>query len=274
MARLRRGLPGMQEVPALKELNDIRDLTGHDLSVLRKDKFTDVANTLTQGKYTAEEVNDAYLQLHLIADNGGSIAPQYRFKESGAQKGKNVGKYDIERIPVGGDKTDLDNMRSREASAVAMLDDREMLPVQTNAEFLSDTEAALDRFVTSNSIASTRLGNSGIREKKKQGDPELLKFAAQNWNDVSNGYDRFSRDYIANQDVEFGHFVPHNQGGADERYNGRMQAMSANRAMGDRLGVEGAMSALGGEYQNLKKRFAGDTLSSYIYNSGDSDINL
>ena len=40
-----------------------------------------------------------------------------------------------------------------------------------------------------------------------------------------------------------------------------MQAMSANRAMGDRLGVAGALSALSGDYQRMRndvKRYAGD----------------
>ena len=69
-----------------------------------------------------------------------------------------------------------------------------------------------------------------------------------------------SRDAIFNQPIEFGHYVPANKGGADV-INGRMQAMSANRAMGDRLGIAGALSALSGDYQNMRndvKRFAGD----------------
>ena len=55
--------------------------------------------------------------------------------------------------------------------------------------------------------------------------------------------------------------MPANKGGADVSANGRMQAMSANRAMGDRLGLAGAMSALSGDYQRMRndvKRYAGD----------------
>ena len=112
----------MTEVPALKDLNDIREYTGHDLSVLDRDTFIDVAGTLTQGRYTAQDLNDAYLQLHLIADAGGSIAPQFTFTRSAAKQGKNVGKYDIERIAESDQaRVDRDNMRSREATALAML---------------------------------------------------------------------------------------------------------------------------------------------------------
>lgn len=268
MRRLARGLPGMVEVPALKELNDIRAHTGHDLSVLDRDQFNEAANALTLDKFTPEQVEDAYLQLHLIADAGGSDAPQWSFKQSSAKKGQNVGKYDIERILGEEGKQALDNLRSRQMSAISMLEDNELLPVQTNQSFLDDTSKALSRFVTSNAIGSTKLGNSGIRTKKKQDDPELLNFAVQNWDDLSSGYDRQSRDYIANQPVEFGHYVPANKGGADERYNGRMQAMSANRAMGDRLGVDGAISAVNGQYKELATRFAGDELTKFIYNNG------
>jgi len=268
MRKLARSLPGMQEVPALKELNDIRQHTGHDLSVYDRKEFNERANALTLSKYTPDEIEDAYLQLHLIADAGGSDAPQWRFKQSSAERGQNVGKYDIERILGEEGKQALDNLRSREMSAISMLEDNELLPVQTNQSFLDDTSKALSRFITSNAIGSTKLGNSGIRTKKKQNDPELLNFAVQNWDDLSSGYDRQSRDYIANQPVEFGHYIPANKGGADERYNGRMQAMSANRAMGDRLGVAGALSAVNGQYKELATRFAGDNLSSFIYNNG------
>ena len=269
MKRLARGLPGMKEVPALKELNDIRDLTVHDLSVLDRETFNKTANALTNNVFNAADIEDAYLQLHLIADAGGSTAPQWRFSQSTANSGNNVGKYDISRIIQGQTgKADLDNKRSREMSAISMLEDVELSPVRTNQGFLDDTAKALQRFVTSNAIGSTKLGNSGIRTKKKQNDPELLKFAVQNWDDLSGGHDRLSGDYIANQEVEFGHWVPAAKGGADERYNGRMQARSANRAMGDRLGIQGALSAVNGQYKDLKQRFAGDTLTNFIYNNG------
>ena len=259
----------MTEVPALKDLNDIREYTGHDLSVLDRDTFIDVAGTLTQGRYTAQDLNDAYLQLHLIADAGGSIAPQFTFTRSAAKQGKNVGKYDIERIAESDQaRVDRDNMRSREATALAMLNGAELSPVKTNSGFLSDTEEALNKFVSSNSIAS-KLANSGVRVKKAKDDPEHMTLAIQNWNDLSGGYDRLSGDYIATQPAEFGHYVPHQSGGADAASNGRMQAMSPNRATGDRQGVKGAISALGGTYKDLKQRFAGDRLTQYIYNNGD-----
>ena len=248
----------MAEVPALKELNDIREYTGHDLSVLDRKGFHEVARTLTNGTFTDAQLDDAYDQLHLIQELGGSQSPMYELIPTTATQGKNVGKYDVRYIPADPEAERLQNMKSREMSAVAMLDDNEMLPVQTNQEHLGDTEAALSKFLTSGAIA--QIGNSGFRKKKPQGE-ELLKAAVQNINDISGGYDRMSRDAIFNQPTEFGHYVPANKGGADESYNGRMQAMSANRAMGDRLGVAGALSALSGEYQKMRndvKRFAGD----------------
>ena len=269
---LPRGLPGMTEVPALKELNDIREYTGHDLSVLDQDTFIDVADLLTQYKYGLKDLNDAYLQLHLIADAGGSVAPQFAFTASKAKQGKNVGKYDIKRIAEPDqERVDRDNMRSRELTALSMLENHALTPVKTNSSFLSDTEKALNRFVTSNSIA-TKLANSGVRVKKGKNDPQHMVLAVQNWNDLSGGYDRASGDYIATQPVEFGHYVPHELGGVDAASNGRMQAMASNRATGARQGIEGAMSALGGTYENLKKRFAGDRLTQFIYNNGNEVI--
>ena len=269
---LPRGLPGMTEVPVLKELNDIREYTGHDLSVLDRNTFINVADTLTQHRYSAQDLNDAYLQLHLIADAGGSIAPQFTFTRSNAKQGKNAGKYDIERLEESDQsRVDRDNMRSREATALAMVQGTGLSPVKTNGQFLSDTQEALERFVTSNSIA-TKLANSGVRVKKAKGDPEHMVLAVQNWNDLSGGYDRVSGDYIATQPVEFGHFVPHELGGADSASNGRMQAMAANRATGARQDVKGALSALGGSYADLRQRFAGDRLTQYIYNNGDKVI--
>jgi len=273
--RLARGLPGMEEVPVLRELNDIREHTRHDLSVYDRDRFNEIANILTNNKYTEDELEDAYLQLHMIVDAGGSDAPMFGFKKSKAKTGKNAGKYDIYTIAEPDqERVDRDNKRSREMSAIAMLSsDQEMLPVQTNKSHLSDTEKALKRFLTSGAIGSTLLANSGIRTKVKQGSPEMMEFAVQNWNDKTGGYDRFSRDYTATQDTEFGHYVPAELGGSDTPDNGRMQAMSANRAMGKRLGVEGALSALGPSYQELNKRFAGDRILEFIYNNKDDILN-
>ena len=258
MQKYKRGLPGLTEVPALKELNDIRQYHNRDMSVYDREEFHNVARTLTNGTFTDQQLDDAYDQLHLIQELGGSNDPMYRLTLSSATQGKNVGKYDIDYISADPEAERLQNMKSREMSAIAMLEDNELLPVRTNLTHLTDTQSALEKFLTSGAIA--KLGNSGFRQKKPQGE-ELLAAAVQNVNDASGGHDRMSRDAIFNQPMEFGHYQPHNQGGADLSSNGRMQAMSANRAMGDRLGVAGALSALSGDYQNMRndvKRFAGD----------------
>ena len=269
MRKLDRGFPGMQEVPVLKELNDIREHTGHDLSVLTEPEFNEIANLLTFGKYSAQDVEDAYLQLHLIVDNGGSIAPQFIAEDPNIQvNNKNKGKYNLKRaeLPYNA-QHDRDDMRSREALAVAMLRDEELTPTQTNAQFLDDTARALQRFVTSTSLASPILGNSGVRVKYKQNDPGLMPANVQMWNDISGGYDRLSGDYIGNQKVEFGHVYPADLGGSDDPSNGRAQAKHANHATGKRLGVAGALSALGPKHKQYRKRFAGDDVIELIYST-------
>ena len=250
MRNNKRGIPGLVEVPALRELNDLRKYHNRDMSVYDRDQFHEFARTLTNKKYTDKEIDDAYDQLHLIVEMGGSDSPMYRLIPSPAQQGKNVGKYDIEFIAADPNAERLQNMKSREMSAVAMLNENELLPVQTNAQHLKDTQIALEKFLTTGAIA--KLGNSGFRKKKPQGN-ELLAAAVQNFNDASGGYDRMSRDMIFNQLNEFGHYVPANKGGADSSSNGRMQAMSANRAMGDRLGIAGALSVLSGDYQKMRQ---------------------
>lgn len=259
MARLKRSLPGLTEVPVLKELNDIRDHTGWDLAVEDKNNFLAVCDAvLPVGKYSVEDCLKAYGQLHLIQALGGSVSPRARFTESKSTQGKNVGKFDIEILNGSPDEERLQNMKSREMSAISMLDDNELMPTQTNQEYLDDTKNAISQFFTTGAI--NKIGNSGFRTKKPQGE-ELLSAAVQNINDLDGGFDRLSRDAIFSQPVEFGHFVPANKGGEDVSSNGRMQAMSANRAMGDRLGVAGAMSALSGDYKNMLKtvpRKAGD----------------
>lgn len=268
MRKLPRGLPGMVEVPALKELNDIRELTrksypnnsGYDLSVYDEGEFTKIANELTNNQFTPDQLHAAYSQLHLISEMGGSANPMARLIPSASTQGRNVGKYDYEIIPSEQALVDRDNFRSREASAVAMLEDTELRSVQENGTYMAETSNALQDFITSGSIG--RLGNSGFRKKKPQG-PELLAAATQNLNDMSGGNDRLSGDYIRNQPVEFGHYIPANKGGADDKSNGRMQAMAANRAMGDRLGVPGALSALSGDYLRLAKNRDKYKLNSY-----------
>jgi len=265
------GFPGMETVPALKELNEIAKLTGSDLSVHDKDTFFTLARGYTDDKYTDDQLNDAYLQLHLIVDNGGSHDPTFGAKLSEAKSGKNAGKYDLIRLPRDPALEARDDKRSREALAIAMLDGREMRPVITNKTFLNDTEEALERFFTSTSLGGTMLGNSGVRTKHKQGDPLLSQANVQMWNDIGSGNDRLSDDFIGNQTVEFGHYVPADLGGSDHPSNGRAQAANANHATGKRLGVAGALSALGPKYQELRndKRFAGDGLASFIYNNGE-----
>ena len=191
MAKYKRGLPGLDVTPALRELNEIREHTDHDMSVYDRDTFHKLTRTLTNGTFTDKQIDDAYDQLHLIMELGGSENPMYRLIPSTAKQGKNVGKYDVEFIPADPAAERLQNMKSREMSAVAMIDDNEMLPVQTNGQHLKDTQRALEKFLTTGAIA--KLGNSGFRKKKPQGE-ELLAAAVQNVNDASGGYDRMSRD--------------------------------------------------------------------------------
>lgn len=81
MARLRRGFPGVPEVPALKELNDIREYTGHDLSVLNKDEFYEAANALTNNKYSTDALDEAYYQLDQIV-NRQDVNPDRRGRKA------------------------------------------------------------------------------------------------------------------------------------------------------------------------------------------------
>ena len=46
----------MAEVPALKRLNDIREETGHDLSVYDREQFNEMANILTEDKFLGTRV--------------------------------------------------------------------------------------------------------------------------------------------------------------------------------------------------------------------------
>jgi hypothetical protein len=254
----------MTEVPALKELNNIREFTGHDLSVLDRDTFMDVSNTLTLGRYSQEDLNNAYDQLHLIVELGGSHDPIANLKAVTDKDGKNTGKYDIEWTYPDQAVTDLDDARSRLKTADAMLSNTQMLPVQTNSGFLADTNSALLEFIHKESL--DRLAKSGVRDKPGRNTARWNELLVQNFNDISGGYDRYSRDYIANQPREFGHYVPHELGGSDDASNGRMQARGANRATGARLGIEGAKSALGPTYQKYIERMAGDILLENGYN--------
>ena len=254
----------MAEVPALKRLNDIREETGHDLSVYDREQFNVLANILTDGKFFPQELNDAYEQLHLIVELGGSHAPIANLNAVVNAKGQQTGKYNIEWTYPDQEVIDLDDARSRVKTADAMLSNTQMLPVRTNKAFLTDTNSSLTKFIHNDSL--DKLAKSGVRDKPDRNTERWNNLYLQNFNDVTGGYDRYTRDYIVNQPREFGHFVPHDRGGSDDPGNGRMQARGANRATGARIGAEGAASALGPTYQKYVERMAGDILLESGYN--------
>ena len=279
--KLPRGLPGMVEVPVLNELNDIRQSIASDtvseapgswdLSVVTRDEFHQVADAVLGGRYKSEDIDAAYNQLHLIQEMGGSHAPIAELVPVQAQQGKNAGKSLVKWIPASEELRRRDDNLSRENTAIAFLEDWELLPVTTNAEYLRDTQAALEQEIASSKASGEKgdslyqIANTGFRKNKHKDDPALAQAYTQNMNDRSNGFDRLTRDYIGNQLVEFGHYVPIEGGGADESFNGRMQAMSANKATREKQGVYGALRALGPSYQANKKflsRFAGDVLAA------------
>ena len=262
----------MEEVPVLKELNDLRQLIATqgsgivpDFSVLDKDTFmAQVDAMMPEGKYSAREIEDAYLQLHLINELGGSHAPIAEVSLHPSEiKNKNYGKYNIAftSLPKDSPRRIVDDTRSREHTAQAFLEGWKMRPTITNAAHLADTSDALSRFVTTNS--QDEIANTGFREKKKRGTADHREAAVQNLNDISGGYDRLTRDYIVNQDKEFGHDIAVEMGGADESWNGRMQAKGANRAAREKTGVFGAMRVTGPKYAANKKRMAADILAAY-----------
>ena len=261
----------MQEVPALKELNDIRQLISEssgvapDFSVLDKDTFmAEVSAMFPEGKYTPRDIEDAYLQLHMIAELGGSHAPIAEVSLHDSEvRNKNFGKYNIEYtyLPKDDPRRVIDDTRTREHTAQAFLEGWKMRPTVTNPEHLADTLDMLSRFVTTNS--QDKIANTGFRAKKKRGTPDHLVAAVQNFNDHSGGYDRLTRDYIVNQEREFGHDDPVEAGGSDTSDNGRMQAKGANRAAREKLGVFGAMRVLGPTYKSNRKRMAGEAVDAY-----------
>ena len=73
----KRELPGLKVTPALRELNEIREHTDHDMSVYDRDTFHKLTRTLTNGTFSNKEIDDAYDQLHLIMELGGSEQPMY-----------------------------------------------------------------------------------------------------------------------------------------------------------------------------------------------------
>jgi len=271
MRILPRGLPGMKEVPVLQELNDLRQEWSNsgrpapDFSVLDKETFmAQIPAMLGETKYTAEQLNDAYLQLHLISELGGSQAPIATLKEAQLKnKGVNTGKYDLEYtyVPKTSEQGIIDDTRSREHTAQAFLEGWKLRPTITNAAHLQDTSDTLDRFITTGS--KDLIANTGFRAKKKRGSDEHQQAVVQNFNDATGGYDRLTRDYIVNQKREFGHDIAVEMGGPDTSDNGRMQAKGANRAAGKYVGEEGAKRMFGLKYKDNMKRMSGEQLANY-----------
>lgn len=266
----------MQEVPALAHLNDFRqsiyENSGRriDLSVLDESEFNAVAKEIAS-EFSPQEIRDAYLQLHLISELGGSHAPSYQMQSTLAGQGKNAGKYLLDFVPADPVTKAIDDNRSRESVAAAMYGNWAMLPPRDTEKQKQDTQAALERYVASTRSAGqtgmglVQLGNSGIRANLRGDTPELTTAYVQNFNDIGRGWDRFSRDLIVNQQKEFGHYVPVEAGGLDASSNGRMQAMSANKATRDKVGVQGALRAFGPSYfQNKNEiRKAGDVFKRF-----------
>ena len=285
MRILPRGLPGMKEVPVLTELNDLRQAwseTGRpapDFSVLDKDTFmAQIPAMLGETKYTADQLNDAYLQLHLISELGGSHAPIATLKEAELKnKGVNTGKYDLEYtyVPKTSEQGIIDDTRSREHTAQAFLEGWKLRPTITNSVHLQDTSDSLDRFLTTGS--KDYIANTGFRAKKGRGTDEHQEALVQNFNDASGGYDRLTRDYIVNQKREFGHDIAVEAGGPDTSANGRMQAKGANRAAGKYVGEAGAKRMFGAKYKDNMKRMSGQALAhynDYLFDDGIGDVLL
>lgn len=271
MASLARGLPGADEVPVLKELNDIRELlelqaraegttSQWDMTVHDRSTFFDIANAvLPEGKYTAQDINDAYNQLTLIAEFGGSADPHMKVVPVRATQGRNKGKYLIQDVEPSVLDRAVDDNRSRQAVAAAMVGNWALLPDRSTPEQKKDLQGALKQFIASSRGSGEKgeslyeLANTGFRKNKAAGSAEFREAYLQNMADKGRGYDRLSRDRTVNQKKEFGHYVPVELGGADVSGNGRMQAMSANKATREKQGVTGALRALGPGYKkNLK----------------------
>lgn len=266
-----------KESPVLAELNEIREIlsqekkaegsfTNWDMSVHDKADFRAIAETvLPEGKYTKDQIDDAYHELHLISEMGGSHGLSHQLIETAAQQGPNAEKYLLQYIePAEIDRMVQDNI-SRRSVGAAMYGNWSMLPVRDTAIQANDTRDALEKF-----IATTRsngekgeglyqIGNSGFRSNKPSGSALLQNAYVQNFNDKGRGWDRFSRDPIFNQKTEFGHYDPIEGGGLDESSNGRMQAMSSNKATRDKLGVQGMLRAYGPSYFSNEK-----SINSYL----------
>ena len=270
--KLDRGLRGKQEEPVLKELNDIRQILQNeadsigginhwDLTVHPEETFTAIAKSvLPEGKFTDEQIRDAYLELHLISELGGNANATYELAPTQVgERSENFGKSLLKFIHPGKVATAKADNRSRESTANAMFGNWGMLPVRDTPTQIADTQAALERFISKrrpqgqpseDGMGLSELGNSGIRANLKIETPELKAAYGQNFNDIGRGYDRFSRNSIFNLITEFGHYVPVEKGGLDASSNGRMQAMGVNKATREKLGTQGALRAYGPTYFN------------------------
>jgi hypothetical protein len=279
---LARGIEGMPESPVLKELNDIRQLletdaksrgevSQWDMTTQTKEDFWKIAQAvLPEGKYNNKDIADAYNQLTLISEFGGSHAPHRRLIPSPATRGNNVGKYLVQDIQADPLTRAIDDNRSRESVAAAMYGNWSMLPVRDSWETKRDTAVALKNIVASTAPNKSgghgiyQLGNSGFRHAKEAGSKELREASIQNTNDTGRGFDRLSRDLTVNQSREFGHDEPIEGGGADISDNGRMQAMSANKATRDKVGAQGALRAFGPNYKK-NKQYINERLAGQIF---------
>lgn len=279
--KLARGLPGRKESPVLKELNDIRQLIEEDLNdqgrVSQWDMTTQTdknfekiaAAVLPEGKYTDEEIQLAYDELRILDLIGGSQNPTFNLNTLNV-RGINAGKSLLQFIPVDDITRMRDDNRSREMTARAFVDGSSMLPVRDTPKQLAEIQRALESIVatTRGKLPSTegmglaQLANSGIRANLKGDTPEFITAYTQNGADLARGFDRYSRDSIVNQVTEFGHDIPIAKGGLDASSNGRMQAMSANRAAKEFSGTVGLTRLYGPSYiKNQKQlRMAGDAL--------------
>ena len=283
--QLARGIPGKQESPVLKELNDIRQIldaearangrvSQWDMNTQTKTNFNQIANAvLPEGKYTQEQIDEAFNELTLLDLIGGSENPAFKLVPTAAEQGQNASRFLLQYIEPEDTIRRINDNRSRESVAAAMFGNWSMLPVRDSKVRQNQMQSALEALIATTKgkdddkgpiglgpMGLAQLGNSGIRANLKAETPELRVAYTQNALDLARGWDRFSRDAIMNQITEFGHYVPVDKGGKDASSNGRMQAMSANKATRSSLSAEAATRAFGPNYfKNIKEiRKAGE----------------
>lgn len=280
--KLARGLPGRKESPVLKELNDIRqfiedDLTEQgrvsqwDMTTQTEEDFKKIAAAvLPEGKFTDEDIKLAFDELRMLDVIGGSQNPTFNLNPVNV-KGINAGKSLLQFIPVDDITRMRDDNRSREMTARAFVDGSSMLPVRDTPKQLAEIQRAFESIVattrgkapSTEGMGLAQLSNSGIRANLQADTPEFITGFTQNAADLARGFDRYSRDSIVNQVTEFGHYIPIAKGGLDASSNGRMQAMSANKAAREFDGTLGLTRLYGPSYINNQKqlRMAGDVFA-------------